>query len=34
MQLSIIVAMDRNRVIGRGGVLPWHISSDLKILRK
>ena len=34
MQLSIIVAMDRNRVIGRGGVLPWHISSDLKNFKK
>lgn len=30
MQLSIIVAMDRNRVIGKGDALPWHISSDLK----
>ncbi|MEK6248518.1 MAG: dihydrofolate reductase [Planctomycetales bacterium] len=28
--LSIIVAMDRNRVIGRDGGLPWHISADLK----
>ena len=34
MQLSIIVAMDRNRVIGRGGALPWHISSDLKNFKK
>ena len=34
MQLSIIVAMDRNRVIGRGGTLPWHISSDLKNFKK
>ena len=34
MQLSIIVAMDRNRVIGRGGVLPWYISSDLKNFKK
>ena len=34
MQLSIIVAMDINRVIGRGGVLPWHISSDLKNFKK
>ncbi len=34
MQLSIIVAMDRNHVIGRGGTLPWHISSDLKNFKK
>ena len=34
MQLSIIVAMDRNRAIGRGGALPWHISSDLKNFKK
>lgn len=30
MQLSIIVAMDRNRVIGKNDTLPWHISADLK----
>ena len=34
MQLSIIVAMDRNRVIGEGDALPWHISSDLKNFKK
>jgi len=34
MQLSIIVAMDRNRVIGKGDSLPWHISSDLKNFKK
>lgn len=34
MQLSIIVAMDRNRVIGKGDDLPWHISSDLKNFKK
>ena len=26
--------MDRNRVIGRGGALPWRISSDLKNFKK
>ena len=26
--------MDINRVIGRGGALPWHISSDLKNFKK
>ncbi len=28
--ISIIVAMAENRVIGRDGDLPWHISEDLK----
>jgi dihydrofolate reductase len=26
----LIVAMARNRVIGRDGKLPWHLSADLK----
>ncbi len=30
MQLSLIVAMDRKGVIGRGGGLPWKLSADLK----
>ncbi len=30
MSLSIIVAMDRNGLIGRDGDLPWRLSSDLK----
>jgi dihydrofolate reductase len=34
MKLSIIVAMDRNRVIGKGEALPWHISSDLQHFKK
>ena len=28
--LSIIVAMDRNRLIGRGNALPWRLPADLK----
>jgi dihydrofolate reductase len=30
MELSLIVAVARNGVIGAGGTLPWHLSSDLK----
>ena len=30
MTVSMIVAMDRNRVIGHDGDLPWHLSEDLK----
>ena len=33
MQLCIIAAMSKNRVIGRGGQLPWHLSADLKRFR-
>ena len=32
--VSIIVAMAENRVIGRKGSLPWHLSEDLKRFRK
>ena len=28
--ISLIVAMSKNRVIGQGGKIPWHISNDLK----
>lgn len=28
--LSIIAAMAKNRVIGKKGEIPWHISDDLK----
>lgn len=28
--LAMIVAMGRNRVIGRDGALPWHLPDDLK----
>jgi dihydrofolate reductase len=30
MKVSLIVAMERNGVIGRAGGLPWHLSADLK----
>jgi dihydrofolate reductase len=29
MQIAIIAAIARNRVIGRAGHLPWHIPEDL-----
>ena len=29
-RISMVVAVSRNGVIGVGGGLPWHISSDLK----
>ena len=29
-RISLIVAMARNRVIGAGNKLPWHLPSDLK----
>lgn len=33
MNLSLIVAMSDNRVIGRDGDLPWRMSSDLRRFR-
>ena len=29
MNVSLIVAMADDRVIGRGGRLPWHLPADL-----
>ena len=34
MKLALIVAVARNRVIGKGGTLPWHISEDLKRFKR
>jgi len=31
---KIIVAMSENRVIGKDGRIPWHISEDLKWFKK
>jgi len=30
MKISLIVAISENRVIGRNGQLPWHLSADLR----
>jgi dihydrofolate reductase len=32
--ISLIVAMDEKRGIGKSGKLPWHLSSDLKRFRE
>ncbi|HTP79911.1 MAG TPA: dihydrofolate reductase [Bacteroidota bacterium] len=34
MKLILIAALNRKRVIGIGGKLPWHISEDLKRFRQ
>jgi dihydrofolate reductase len=33
-ELAMIVAMDRARVIGRGGELPWRFPEDLKHFKR
>ncbi|MGH8597027.1 MAG: dihydrofolate reductase [Gammaproteobacteria bacterium] len=33
-RISIVVAYAANRVIGRGGIIPWHLSEDLKRFRR
>lgn len=34
MHISFVVAVAENGVIGRGGQLPWRLSSDLKTFRR
>lgn len=33
-RLSLIVAMSRNRVIGAGGKIPWHLPGELKLFKE
>jgi len=33
LTLSLIVAMARNRVIGRDNAMPWHLPEDLKFFK-
>ncbi|MFJ7753951.1 dihydrofolate reductase [Peribacillus muralis] len=32
--ISLIVAMDENRVIGKNNKLPWHLPADLQYFKK
>nr|AIA16836.1 Dihydrofolate reductase [uncultured bacterium] len=34
MKISAIVAMSKNRVIGRNNQLPWHLPEDLKRFKR
>ena len=34
MRISLIVALTENRVIGLDGVMPWHLSEDLKYFKR
>jgi len=34
MSLSIVVAMDENRLIGKDNQLPWHLPADLAYFKK
>ncbi len=34
MNLTAIVAMTPERVIGKNGTLPWHLADDLKFFKK
>lgn len=34
MKLALIAAVGRNRAIGKNGIMPWHISEDLKRFKR
>lgn len=33
-RLTLVAALSRNRCIGRGGTMPWHLPEDLKHFRQ
>jgi dihydrofolate reductase len=33
-RLSLVVAMARNRVIGAGGRIPWHLPNELQLFKR
>ena len=34
MRISMVMAMDRNKLVGDKGVMPWKIPSDLKYFKQ
>lgn len=32
--IALIACMDRNRLIGRGNQIPWHLPNDLKFFKQ
>src|SRR3546814_11719842 len=30
LRISLVAALDRNRAIGRGNALPWHLPDDFR----
>ena len=34
MKIALIVAMARNRVIGKDNAMPWHLPEDLKYFKR
>jgi len=34
MRISMMMAMDTNRLIGKDGSMPWHISAELKYFKR
>ncbi len=34
MIIALIAAMDRNRIIGHAGALPWHLPADLQWFKR
>ena len=34
IRLALIAAVAANGIIGRDGTMPWHLSADLKYLKK